>query len=727
MKIVRIILCVSIIISSVMKAQEYHGAFMSNDQVAGYRAGEIFIIKNESIKKLFDSLQPEERVVCYYLYRALLPGNRIAADQLHRHSLLIQDICIALLEQKEILRKSKQLKQGADFVSQLEIYLTYLLVNHSQYFAKEHTNEKRTPQRLKLHELTVENVTESLKIIGRSDLLTFLAQVKQSWFDQGYEPTNCVANSINESSVNFYAPEFTDAHFDALSARDQSYLNAYYAVDRIEKYKIDGKYSKELSVAAYWLTQARDYAKQYSDVFDQPFVDSLTYLIDFLHSGDEEDFRKHAITWIKTNNRIDYTFGFIENYQDPKEFRGMFEAEVTIKSIELDKLNKILPHLEAQLPFKLEHKRELGQNSTMNASINSIVYASGEMGPAAVLAAYCLPNYEDIRAKYGSKQIIYDSQKGLAAYLNPKMYRKLFFSPERARFLDEYDQSDKLNSQFWNTHCILHETLGHGSGKLDEHTFVDGDPAEIDGHSYRIGQTVPLTESMANLLLKGDAQALEELRAEIIALYTSIAHFDELDAIGLYGEWPKVIGKEKCIEWLIFGMANTGLRRLLSQPIDTYEIAGAHAQANTIILNYLIDAGGLTLAQKKVEYEQKAHEVFCIDRIDAHKAIQAVNDLVVLVQTIKSTADGVGFRALKDQYGARVRSMVQVKLLQDNFKSVVGDVQMLAHIFPELVPVVEHEGKLIDCALHWQDSLLEHYNKVKPLILSIEKPKHSHQ
>ena len=86
-------------------------------------------------------------------------------------------------------------------------------------------------------------------------------------------------------------------------------------------------------------------------------------------------------------------------YLDLKQYRCGFQAEVTAKIVDMNVLNALLPSLEKELPFPDEYKRQnLDDISSIpNASINNALFASGELGPLQLLAAYCLPNYADLR------------------------------------------------------------------------------------------------------------------------------------------------------------------------------------------------------------------------------------------------------------------------------------------------------------------------------------------
>ena len=675
---------------------------------------EIAIRCKPGLSELFNEITPQERIFIYYMYRACVPGNAIAADQKHRHARTIMAICEELFHKADMLAQHQQWNRSVDhaaFIKQLETYLVYIWSNHSQYFAKEHAQEKRSPARLELSLITQETLELALTVLENSQLKAQLRECAASFFDHRHEPTNCVANNIAESAVNFYAPDFTDEHFESLSLAERSSINAYYALEqdgqkekiRIERYKIGGKYSAELEVAAYWLQKAADHAKNYPAQFDSHMVDSLEKLILFLHTGDEEDFRKHCISWLKINNRIDYVFGFIENYQDPKEFRGMFEAEVTIKALDMQKLNALLPECEKRLPFDAAYKRENLDNGAglPNASLNVQFFGSGDAGPLGITAAYCLPNYEDIRASHGSKQVIYQVEKSLGALLNPELHNELFYLTDQVEFLRLHDADGQLSRDIWKVHCILHETLGHGSGRLATHIFKEGENLIVDGKKYAVGDTLELTPENSNHFFAGTASSLEELRAEIIALYTSICMFDELAQAGLYGHWPEKIGKEKLIEWLIFDMMHTGLRRLQTQPKDSQEINGAHAQANSIIMNYILDSGAVALVKEQKNTAGKIYSVLGFKIIDLKKACDVITQLAIEVQTIKSTADGMQFKAMLDRYGRFVRSQEHLQILQDNLKAVVGNLKVIASIYPRLQPVFDAHGTLVDIQASW--------------------------
>lgn len=675
---------------------------------------EIALIYPQRLAKLYQELTPQERVFIYYMFRASLPGNRIASDQNHRYAVRMQEMLEFILEHKSELPKGYE-----QFLADATNYLVYLWANHGQYFMRENSNQKRTPARLGLTALTQENLLSALSALNYQDAQSAVDAIAQSMFDDFYEPTLTVPDSIAQSAVNIYAADFSDADFAALSQEDQQRLNAYYYIEtqdgvRVPKcqvYKIGGKYDAELQVSAHWLQKALAHARKYPQQFDEQLVNSLAYLGDFIKTGDEEMFKKHSIAWLKSNSRLDYCWGFIETYDDPKGYVGAFQAEVTIKSLDINTLNAILPKIEAELPFPAEFKRDNllnGKASLPNASINTKVFATGHLGPLNITAAYCLPNYQEIRSQHGSKQIIYHIDKGIGELLNADLYHKLFCLPSHYQWLLKNDPEFALDRDIFNIECILHETLGHGSGKFTTHVFKVGDNFNIDGKTYAVGDEIPVTSGNIEQFLAGYAATLEELRAEIIAVLAATSNYDDLAASGIMGDWPKKVKKEKMIELLINAMASRGLTRLILQQDNATEISGDHARANTTIMNYLIDHGGVVFKQETIMVNGKEYTVLGTQVVDSERALAGVKELAILVQTIHSTGDTQGVRKLIETYGKPVRHPEHLRIMKENMKSCVGEVKVCGSLYPNFERIEDKEtGELVDVRATWPANIVE--------------------
>lgn len=679
---------------------------------------EIAFQANPSVPDLWNSLSPQERIFVYYLYRASIPGNRIFADQTHRDAVELTDLFLNILQNKKQLEIAAPANfPVADFIDDVQTYLTYLFAHHGQYFIREYENHKRTPLRIGLSVLTPERLREALSYVGVDNAAAVVARLHDSIFTETVEPTLTVEGDISASAVNLYSKDFTHADFDRLNQADRSAINARMSVElrngkrvlMVERYAIGQRYDKELSVAHAWLDKARLHALEHPSYFDKHIPASLGLLLQYLETGDEELFKQFSIEWLQTKSRIDFNFGFIEVYSDPMQYRGAFEADVTVKVADMSVINQMLPSLEQQLPFPSAMKR-MPVNGTLvmpNASVNAKIFASGDAGPVKSTAAYCLPNYAEIRSDYGSKQIMYQQGKGLGELVNPVLARDLFTIREQVNWLNLNDPEGLLNHIIWDVLVLLHETLGHGSGRLTEHQFVAEDNLQVDGIQHAVGDILPVTSENIVTFFGGYDSALEELRADIISLYVSIYHVHELAAIGLFKDWPERIGVDALIDQIILHMAQDGLRRLVTQADDAQEITQAHARANTAITNYLLDNGGLDLVEELYVHEGQNYIVVGVRIVNRDQAIKAIKDLTIEIQRIKSTADGVALARFMKQYGTCVRYPQYIKTLKQNREAVQGKLKEVAELYPDYTPVYDEKGVITDVAASWPTSFLE--------------------
>lgn len=675
---------------------------------------EIAIKYAHSMVGPWNNLTPQERVFCYYFFRAALPGNLIAADCLHREAVAIQQLFEDIVRAEKVIRQrvaDGELEVPVDaFMDQVKTYLVYILTNHSQYFLREGAESKRTPEKLGLHALTEENLLAVIRALGLFADETILEQMWISMapalFDLNFERTLTVPGSIDKSAVNFYAADFTDADFATIPLSEQHQVNRYFEItydaegNRIPTSVVasmqdDGKYNAELSVVCHWLSKAYEHALKYPEQFDEHFVESLKYLIQFFETGEEELFKKYSIAWLKSNSRLDYSFGFVETYHDPKGFRGDFQADINVKSFDMKKINAVLPGIEDRLPLPAEFKRI--EKSLPNASINTKVFTAGDLGPLNNTLAYCLPNYDEIRTNYGSKQIIYISEPRLGQLLNPELYEQLFFLPERLVWHKKYDPHFELDDVLNSALTILHETIGHGSGALSK------------------GVTTEILRSR----LSGYEHTLEELRAEIIAIYGAIFEYDELARVGVFGSWPQKISKEVMIEHLIEHMCYSGLRRLVNEQDGSDTVSGDHSRADYTILTYILESGAVEVVMQPVTIDGKEHKVLGLKVKDVKKASERIQELMIMVQTIKSTADKEKCAWLIDTYGTKIRNKEYVALLKQNTKAVMGELKVSASIYPDFEPVMEGD-QIVDVKATWPSDFIEQYLRYSTLSLAIE-------
>lgn len=649
-------------------------------------------IQHEDDSELFNSLTQEERVFVYIMMRASLPFSRIYRDQNHRYNNEIIELFEHLYQNKRLIEwidnmYNKKNNTNISLFNDIETYLVYLWANHGIYFLRDHSNHKRTPEKLNMISLNEDVLITLLEIINYQKPYKHLLK---TIFNTNHEQEMVVPNSIESSCNNYYQKGFTEMMYQQIPDDIRNKVNIYFTTSYPYCINYSEKYSNELKVSIYWLQQTLQHIKQYPKTFDDHIVRSLIHLIDFLNTGDEEHFKNHSIEWLKTKSRLDFTLGFIEQYHDPKLIRGHACGEITIKTTNMEKLNPVLLDMETRLPLPEKYKRIMDEKTVLNVSINRQLFGGGDYGPMQITAAYCLPNDDNIRNQHGSKQIIYKMMDQIK--LNPKVW-------------DQLVKNDKLYDDLWDLHTLLHETLGHASGKLHKHLTTTG-------------KLIPVTNENITELIGKDYSALEELRAEIIALYVSIAEIDILNQYGLYKDWYNKLGKEELKKYSIMEMCRHMFRRLLSQDENFTEIKGSHERANCVITNFLLEEGGIKISEEVKNIDNQDFHILDIEIVDFNKAFNSVIKLLQLVQEIKSTGNGRKCDDLFSKYTTYPITIEQsrqyrkyVKDIQDKLN---GGIKLIAKLYLNYQPVIL-DGKIVDVQIGEKQDFCEqqmHYSKL---------------
>lgn len=623
-------------------------------------------IYSDNIRNIIHELHDNEKLFVYYMTEASKPFTKMYIHQNCKYNYKLIQLFYMFY-----FNKSKFTEQ---FNLDVEKYLAYLLVNSGM--RSEIKDVKMTPIDLDLTSLTEENIYNSILLITNS--LEYHQCVEYLFSFDNVKGT--VDGSITESGNNYYDEKFTDKMFADLP-QSKKHINSYYSVKDgnpvVSFYSVNDKFSTELTTTCHNLQKALDIAKENTELFDEHTVNSLSDLIKFFETGDEEYFRSHSKHWLKIKSRIQYTMGFIEVYKDPKSIIGEASAEVTVRK-DIDKLNPVLLELEKKLPINDNYKRDPSSMSIMNVSFNKILFGAGSYGPRKHFSAYCLPNYDDIKAEYGSKQIIYETDK-------PKSNEDKFKTKLEKEFIEKYDPENTIRKDIHQLHLILHETIGHASGKFFERIVTDYD-VSILGDSVKVGDILKVDDVVFNKLIQIDKSSLEELRAEVNALYMSVFEIKTLEENGMYNGWYKKLGETKLKEKCIVNMLQNALHRYSSQINNFTSIKKAHARANILIMNYLIEDGGVILNEEIVTYDDKEYKLYEINVFDLDKACEKIKELVGIVQSIKSTADGERCKLMFDKYTTypiSIKKGNEIKVNLENIKST--DVKQIARKFPKYV------------------------------------------
>jgi hypothetical protein len=131
----------------------------------------------------------------------------------------------------------------------------------------------------------------------------------------------------------------------------------------------------------------------------------------------------------------------------------------------------------------------------------------------------------------------------------------------------------------------------------------------------------------------------------------------------------------------------------------------------------LLDAGGIEIVKERYEHGGKEYTVLGLQLKDREKALEAIKELCVEVQRIKSTSDTQSCKKLFEQFGNYVRDLEHLKTLHENQKAVIGDLKVSAQIFPKFEPVYK-DDKIVDVSGSWPNDIVDQFSYYKELMMS---------
>ena len=645
-----------------------------------------------------NNLSKEELIFIYLMKKSLDPLYKIYRHQHHRYT-------------NEIIKLFKNLyyltcDENTQVSQQIKYFYIFLITNNGIYNNK--SNHKIKFSNLKLNYITRDLLIEyidKLKVSNRNRAIKLIDFLFSDEDNIGLSD-----NSINNSGNNYHGQSVTDNDYNKIDMKYKT-KNAYFEKKDgkiiIRKYSVNDKYSSELKESVYWLKKAYNHVNSNIDHFDKPMLDSIYYLIKYFISGDEKDFKEHSRHWIKINTRVQYTMGFIESYKDPKKIIGSAGGNIIIKSKDIDDLKYVLLEIQNRLPFSSSNKKN---TKLLNVLICHVLAIGGYYGPSRKTAAYCLPNDAELISKYGSKQVIYDEEKNDNLY--DQQLLKKFMIKKDIKFMNLYDKNNDFRNDFWNLLVLLHETIGHATFRLTKHVIVKEDLNKNSVlPSYNIGDIIDLNEKIYNTFMTNDKDSLEELRAEIIALYIMIHEINLLEKNNLYNDWYKKLGREKMIRHCIISFLEKGLNKLKSHPYKFKNIVGAHARANIVIFNYLLSNKSIKLKRTRLKIDSKKYTVYNVVIVNLNRAINTIKNLMIIVQNISSTADNVQNLNLFNKYTKYPLTIKKMNRISYNIKrkyrKLSNGITASIRLLPKFIPLYDIFDNLIDVQIGYYNTIIE--------------------
>ncbi len=608
----------------------------------------------------FDQLTLTQKTLAYYLYRAAIAGHTLVDQQNHRYALEIRNMLESIYLHSEGM--DPQLKEA------VHDYLKYIWINHGPYDHDSHV--KTLPNLLTpgmLQQAAEHAQTHGAKFeLGSGETLkTKLERLRPTIFDPNFEPVMTNQNKgddiIATSSVNLYDRRLTQKDIDALPIEWQQRLNVRFGWEdgraTPQVYRIGGLYGEDLETVSHFLKQALPYAESEEQ---RRGIQALT---EYYESGDEAKFREYSIDWLRSNTIIDYLNGFVESYMDPRGVIGQFEGNVSFVSDStlIDRLAGNALYFEKKMPWPEAYK--LDKISKPVANVVNVIVETGDSGPTSP-AAYNLPNYNDLRRDYGSKNIILlNIEEARSEKIREATIRE-FYLPEYQGVVRTYGD----RARQWEVY--MHEVIGHGSGKPAAGLKVD--PAVAIGRAY---------------------SSLEECRADLVALYH--IRDPKLVEIGAFKQEEQ--GDIERAMYLSYLQGQMNKYRMYE---DDY-VREAHQRGQQLVLAFLLERGEKGDQDYGTRVVVKDRNYY-LQLVDLEKARKGIGALLTTLQVIKATGDSKAAELIFDRFGTRVNPEWRRNIRERATRLKLPNKSAI--VFPRLEPVVEG-GQIRDVKLFVDEDL----------------------
>jgi dipeptidyl-peptidase-3 len=367
-------------------------------------------------------------------------------------------------------------------------------------------------------------------------------------------------------------------------------------------------YSSAIEKIVYWLEKAVTVAE--NDLQKKTFET----LVEYYKTGDLKKFDDYNVLWVQdTTSIVDAVNGFIEVYNDPLGYRGAFESVVSIKDMEatkrIDTIGRQAQWFEDNSPIAPKHKKK--NVVGISAKVITVVVESGDASPSTPIGIN-LPNANWIRKDHGSKSvnlgnIVFSYDKAGSE----EVLKEFAYSQE------EIDLHKNHGSLAGKLHTDLHEVIGHASGQINAGV---GTPKQS---------------------LKNYASAIEEARADLVALYYIMD--PKMVEIGVMPSLD--VAKAEYNSYLRNGLMLQLQRIELGDNIEQ-----AHMRNRQTISRWVFEKGA---ADKVIEMKTRDGKTFYVIN-DYNKLRALFGEMLKEVQRITSEGDFAAAQTLIETYGVKI-------------------------------------------------------------------------
>jgi dipeptidyl-peptidase-3 len=421
-------------------------------------------------------------------------------------------------------------------------------------------------------------------------------------------------------------------------------------------YRIGGRYDAHIRRIVGHLTDAIPFASVAT-------AEALRALIHFYETGEERDRIAYDIAWVNDrDSQVDTINGFVEVYMDPRGTKGAWEAIVWFvneeKTSRIRALADAAQWFEDRMPWNPRYRKPEVRGVTARAI--DVVIETGDSGPLTPIGIN-LPNDQAIREQYGSKSVSLSNVNEAYEHSMPDGLRTEF----------SWSEEEVARGRMWGAASQeltmeMHEVIGHGSGRMAEGL-----------------------ETPPHLLLKEHYSAIEEARADLVALY--FLPDPVLVSLGLVA----AADHRELVRAEYEYYARTALVQLRRVREGTH-IEEDHMRNRQLIVHWLMSHTDSIAVRRR-----DGRSFYVVTDVETFRA--GVGRLLAEVQRIKSEGDYPAARALVDDYGVHFDP-----LLRDEVIARVDALQLpsyTAFVMPRLRPMYDAAGAITDVAISYPRDL----------------------
>ncbi len=601
----------------------------------------------------FAALPADQKILIWHLYEAALAGRDIYYDQRYRHN----------LEMREVLEEIITHPDGVDSgtLDAIECYTKLFWLNVGPY--NNLTARKFVP---KCTPAAFRSAARAAAAGGArfphgpADTLDgMLDRLEPIFFDPAVDPIVTSKSPgggrdiLAASANNFYV----DVTMQDLEGFEERYPLNSRLVKRDgrlveEVYRIGGRYDREIRAIVGHLEAAIPYATP-------SMAAALRALVAFYTTGETADRLAYDVAWVNDQDSpVDTINGFIEVYMDARGIKGGWEALVFYVNREktegIRRLAADAQWFEDRMPWAPEYRKQGVRGVTANAI--DVVVEAGESAPITPVGIN-LPNDQEVRERYGSKSVsLANVNQAYDKSTSAEFRREFAWSPEEAA------RAEKWSSLAGELTTDLHEVIGHGSGRISPR--LSGSPQS---------------------LLKEHYSALEESRADLVALYFVAS--PRMMELGLL----PAKDQDEIVQAEYEGYARNALVQLRRVREGT-QIEEDHMRNRQLIVRWLM------AHSTAIEVRRRDGKTYYV-MTDLQAFKDAVGRLLGEVQRIKAEGDAAAAAALIETYGVHfdpaLRDEVVTRVDRLQMPSYTGFVQ------PRLSPVRDGAGRITDVEISY--------------------------